>query len=84
MKSIYGKIVYEDQWVRLGNMLRNKFYSGCRQCSVCGGVRVEAVWYNFTTDEVRCERCFIPKGAKPQGKLVKKQMRGRDEQPLAS
>lgn len=82
MKRIYGKILYENQWVKVMNKQWNRFYAGCLPCSVCGGQKVETVWFNIVTTEVRCRRCFTPAGVAPFVPRVRARARRGSKKPI--
>ena len=61
MKS---KIVYGGQWVKVQNMMNNRF-GAFSPCSKCGRLACEPVWYSIKTKEVKCLGCLSKESLSP-------------------
>lgn len=53
------KVLYGGQWVKVRNLM-NSYFQAARPCASCRTAKCELVWYNITTHEVQCTRCFTP------------------------
>jgi hypothetical protein len=60
MRSVKGKLLIQDEWVR-SNVMSRKFcilgLCEIRQRETCG-----VVWHSVKTGRTRCTRCFNPLG----------------------
>ena len=56
-----AKVIFGGEWVRVRNLMNGKFNVG-KPCSICREFKCVPVWYNINTQEVRCMKCFKPKG----------------------
>ena len=58
-----SKIVYDGEWVSVANYLNKRFPKASKPCSRCRRATCAPVWYSIKSNDVRCKKCFTPKGA---------------------
>jgi len=56
-----SKIVWGGEWVKVRNGM-NKRFPAFDSCSNCMTMKCGPVWYSIKSKEVRCMKCFTPKG----------------------